>query len=264
MDPALLGKADTIKDDPDIIEGMIEHETRRLFQRMMLMNEEAIITGLSPRFFFEVLLRTARLDLEDQAYTVERSASQKILVFDTSEVVRFLNNKGILRYLAEMLTSFTRIESFTLPVRVRKGIWRRFRFNDMDTHSLARFCQTVDEEQRFGFYERIADLCLFTLGMFPEYVIMDYQYPFSDKTTPNTFRRLRRSAKEYEEQGRRFYELASEHRNAALLGIAEVLHQLHNNFNLAKKPLNYVSEHYIQFRKAKLFPYLSEGLKGKS
>jgi hypothetical protein len=194
VDPALLSKIDTIKDDPDIIEGMMEHEARRLFQRIMLMNEETITATITPRFLFDVLLRNARRDLEGQAYTVERTATQRIPVFDTPEVVRFLSNKVVLKYLADMLTSFTRIESFALPARVRRGVWRKIRFNDMDIDSLVRFCQAVDEE----------------------------------------------------------------HRDAILLDLAEVLQQLlHDKFNLAKKPLNYISEHFLQFRKEKLFPSLS-------
>ena len=119
--PALMSKIDTIKEDPEIIEGMMEHEAHRLFQRIMLMSEETITTTISPRFLFEILLRTARRELESQAYTVERTATQKIPVFDTPEVVNFLSNKVVLKYLADMLTSFTRIESFTLPVRVKEG-----------------------------------------------------------------------------------------------------------------------------------------------
>lgn len=257
VDPALLSKIDTIKNDPDIIEGMMEHEARRLLQRIMLMSEETITTTISPRFLFEILLRTARRELESQAYTVERTATQKIPVFDTPEVVNFLSNKVILKYLADMLTSFTRIESFTLPVRVRKGIWRKIRFNDMDIDSLVRFCQTVEEEHRFGFYKRIADLCLFILGMFPEYVTMDYRYSSSGEKGPKLFGWLRRSAEDYEEEGRRFYKLAGEHREATLLDLAEVLQQLHDKFNLAKKPLNYISEHFLRFRKERLFPSLS-------
>jgi len=257
VDPNLLSKIDTIKDAPDIIEGMMEHEARRLFQRIMLMSEETITTTISPRFLFEILLRTARRDLESQAYTVERTATQRIPVFDTPEVTRFLSNKMVLKYLADMLSSFTRIESFTIPVRVRKGVWRKIRFNDMDIDSLLRFCQTVDEEHRFGFYKRIADLCLFILGIFPEYVTMDYRYPSSGDPRPRLFGRLRQSAEDYEEEGRRFYKLAGEHRDATLLGLAEVLQQLHDKFNLAKKPLNYISDHFLQFRKGKLFPALS-------
>ena len=254
VDPALLSKIDTIKNDPDIIEGMMEQEAGRLFQRIMLIDDERITAKITPRFLFEVLLRTARRELENQAYTVERTVSQKIPIFDSPEVVRFLSNKAVLKYLADMLTSFTRIESFTLPVRVRKGIWRKIRFNDMDIDSLLRFCQATDEEHRFGFYKRIADLCLFILGMFPEYVITDFRYPSSGKARPKLFGRLRRSAEDYEEEGRRFYKLAGEHRDAAVLDLAEVLNQLHEKFYLAKKPLNLISERFLQFKKGKLFP----------
>jgi hypothetical protein len=221
------------------------------------MSEETITITITPRFLFEILLRAARRELENQAYTVERTATQKVPVFDTPEVVRFLSNKLVLKYLADMLNSFTRIESFTFPIRVRKGVWRKIRFNDMDIDSLLRLCQGIDEEHRFGFYRRIADLCIFILGMFPEYVTMDYRYPSSGEARPKLFGRLRRSAEDYEEEGRRFYKLAGEHRDAKILDLAEVMWQLYEKFNLAKKPLNYISEHFIRFRKAKLFPSLS-------
>ncbi len=256
-DPKLLNKIDTIKDDPDIIEGMMEHEAHRLFQRIMLMSEETVMTRISPRFLFEVLLRTARRELEGRAYTVERTATQKIPVFDTPEVVHLLSNKRILKYLADMLTSFTRIESFTLPIRVRKGVWHRVRFNDMDIDSLVRFCQAVDEEHRFGFYKRIADLCLFILGMFPECVSMESGYSTSGEARLKLFGRMRRSAEDYEEEGRRFYKLAGEHRDAALLDLAEVFQHLHDKFNLAQKSLNFISEHFLRFTKERLFPFPS-------
>jgi len=257
VNPRLLSKIDTIKNDREIIEGMMKDEARRLFQRIMLMKEETIMTKISPQFLFEVLLRTARMNLENHTYTMERTTTQKIPVFDTAEVVRFLDNTTALSYLANMLSSFTRIESFTLAVRVRNGIWRKIRFNDMDIDSLLRFCQSVDEEYRFGFYKRIADLCLFILGMFPEHVTMDYRYPSSGKARPKLFGKLRWSAEDYEEEGRRFYKLAGEHRDATILDLAEVMWQLYEKFNLAKKPLNYISEHFIQFRKGKLFSFPS-------
>ena len=116
-----------------------------------------------------------RKEFENQTYTVERTATQKIPVFDTPEVVRFLDNNLVLKYLADMLSSFTQIEGFTSPVRLRKGIWHKIRFNDMDIDSLVKFCEPVDEEHRFHFYKRIADLCLLILGMFPDYVATDYR-----------------------------------------------------------------------------------------
>ncbi len=256
--PDLLSKIGTIKDDPDIIEGMMEHESRRLFQRTMLMSEETITTAISPRFFFEILLRIARRDLEGQAYTVERTASQKIPVFDSPDVVRFLNNTVSLKYLADMLASFTRIESFTLPVRVRRAVWHKIRFNDMDIDSLLRFCEALDEEHRFSFYKRIADLCLFILGMFPEYAAPDFRYSLSSEVRTPIIRRLKRSAGDYEEEGRRFYKLAGEHKDARVAELADVLWQLNEKFNLAKKPLNYISDNYLKFSKGKFFSTLTD------
>jgi len=251
--PALLSKADTIKGDPAIVEGMMEHESRRLFERIMLMSRATMTTAVSPRFLFEVLLRTARGDLASRSYTVERTTGQKIPVFDTPEVVRFLDGESVLKYLADMLTSFNRVESFTVPVRVRKGVWRRVRFNDMDVDSLISFCQAVDEDRRFAYYKRIADVCLFILGMFPEYVAGEYHSSPADDTRPRMFGRLARTAGDYEEEGKRFYRLAGQHPDAIRIGMTDVLCQLNDNFNLAKKPLNYISEHFIQLSKATLF-----------
>lgn len=252
--PSLLSKIDTIKNDPDIIEGIMEHEASRLVQRIMAESEETVLASLTPRFLFEILLRHTRRELESRAYTIERTASQKIPVFDTKEVIGFLSDNTVLKYLADMLSSFTRVESFILPIRVRKGVWRKFRFSDMDFNSLQKLCQVLPEEHRFGFYKRIADLCLFVVGIFPEYVTFDYSYAASGQMRPRLLGRFRWSAEEYEEEGRRFYRLASEHRDAVVLDLVKPLQQLHQRFNLAKKPLNYVSEHYLRLRKQRLFP----------
>jgi hypothetical protein len=253
VDPRLVNRIDTIKNDPVIVEGMLEHEAGKLFQRITTIGEEGIMTRITPRFLFEILLRQALRDLESQSYTVERTATRKIPVFDATEVAQFLGKKEVLRYLADMLASFTRTESFTLPVRVRKGIWRKIRFSDMDIDSLARLCKTVDEEQRFGFYKRIADLCLFILGMFPEYATSSFHYSLNGKVRPGLFGRRKKSAEDYEEEGRRFYRLAGEHKNARTLELDEVFCQLNEKFNLAKKPLNHISENMLWFRKQKLF-----------
>ena len=68
---------------------------------------------------------------------------------------------------------------------------------------------------------------------------------------------MRKTAQDYEEEGRRFYRLAGEHNTARVLELAKVLGQLHEKFYLAKKPLNYVSGNLLRFKKQKLFPRLS-------
>ncbi|MDY6916815.1 MAG: hypothetical protein SVP26_02545 [Chloroflexota bacterium] len=254
VEPRLEGKLDAIKSDPTIVEAMLDHETGRLFERIMLMGDEAILARISPRLLFEVLLREALRQLESQSYTVERTASQRIAVFDTKDVVEFLTERRMLDYLADMLVSFTRVESFTVPVRVRKGVWRKVRFSDMDVDSLVSLCEAADEGQRFGYYKRIADLCLFILGMFPEYAGLDPDCSPEGEARPALTRRLRRSAADFEEEGRRFYRLAGEDRGARMLDLTGVLWRLHHEFHLAKKPLNYISDNFLQFKKQQLFP----------
>ena len=238
-----------IREDEDFRKGLIGDE--KLFKRVMA--DEEIILRISPLLYFEILFRKALKELGKASYTVERAGTQTIAVFDTKEVVGLLARQPVLDYLADMLSSFTRIESYVIPVRVRAGVWRRIRFNDMDIDSLSKFCEVVDEEYRFGFYKRIADVCLFILGIFPEYAQFDCRYPFSGELRPKIAGMVRRGVEEYEEEGKKFYKLAGEHPSARILELSEVFWLLHENFNAAKKPLNFISEHYLHYKKHKLF-----------
>jgi hypothetical protein len=238
-----------IKDDESFVEAMVRDE--ELFDRVM--GDEEILVKISPKLFFAVLLERIRRDLEKETYTVERRHLQRIAVFDSDKVVDLLGRKQIRDYLAEMLASFTRIESFTLPVRVREGIWRKYRFNDLNVDSLIRYCQAIDEEHRFRFYKRIADVCLFFAGVFPEYIEARYRYPLSGKIRPRVMGQSRRSIEDYEEEGKAFYERAAEHQVARAQNLDEVLSTLSENFTLAEKPLAFMSDHYLWFRKHQLF-----------
>lgn len=251
VNPRLLDKLAVIRDDPLFIDKMLDEASEKLYQRITVLSEEVILTQISPLFLFGILLRKASREIGNKTYIMERTASQRIPVFDTKEVAGFLQNKEILKYLAEMLNSFTRTESYTVRMRVRKGIWRKARFSDMDLNSLLRLCQSVDEARRFSYYKRIADLCLFTLGMFPEYSAssLDYLSPHA-RPVPGRQGRFHN----YEEEGRRFYKLAAQHTDAKILGLEEVFTQLYEKFTLAKRPLNYISDNYMLFRKQKLFP----------
>ena len=239
-----------IVEDDDFRKGLVGHE--KVFRK--IVSDDEIFLKVSPTLYFEVLLRKALAELEKASHTFERAGTQAIPVFDTKEVVDLLARQPVLDYLVDMLASFTRIESYVIPVRVRKGIWRKTRFNDMDVDSLARMCEVVDEEQKFSFYKRIADVCLFVLGIFPEYAYFDYRYPSSGQLRPPVAGRLRRSAGDYEEEGRRFYKLAAEHQSARILDLSEVFWLLHGEFNVARKPLSFIAERYLDYKKHKLFP----------
>ena len=70
IDPRLLTKIDTIKNDPVIIERMLSQEADKLFRRIMVMGEGSVLASISSTFFFEVLLRKALIDLGTRSYTI--------------------------------------------------------------------------------------------------------------------------------------------------------------------------------------------------
>jgi len=218
-----------------------------------LMDDDELFLKISPTLFFEILLRKAVNDLEGVGYTVERSSTMRIPIFDTKDVVELLTKESLLIYLADMLSSFTKIESYTISFRVRKGVWKKIRFNDLDIFSLMSFCEAVEDDYRLGFYKRIGDICLFILGIFPDYAERDYRYPFSGQVRPQTRRKTRISPEDYEKEGRRFYKLAAEHQSAKELDLSEVFWALHGNFQKAKKPLNFIAEHYLQYKRHDFF-----------
>jgi len=223
----------------------------KVFNRVI--NDDELFLKISPILFFEILLRKVVKELEGTSYTLEKSSAMKIPVFDSKDVVELLTKESLLIYLADMLSSFTKIESYTISVSVRKGIWKKFRFNDLDIHSLMGLCEVVEDEYRFGFYKRIADICLFILGIFPDYAEQDYRYPFSEKLRPQIRGKVRISPEQYQEEGRKFYKLAAEHQSAKELDLSEIFWTLHGNFERAKKPLNFIAEHYFHHKRHNFF-----------
>ena len=248
----LVGEAVPDAQDPERLMRLVREDEQfrqalvgddRVFRQVA--EDEEILVRISPALYFEVLLRRAAKDLETATHTVERAGSQSIPVFDTDEVVELLSQPGVLLYLSEMLASFTRVSSQVTSVRVRRGIRRRVRHNDMDIDSLIGRLGSAGEEQRFGLYRRIADVCLFLSGVFPAYARADNRYP-SGALRPAVTGRSRRSPEDYEREGRRFYGLASEHPLARSLRLSGVLGVLRLRFNSARKPLEFIAANYMR------------------
>jgi hypothetical protein len=238
-----------IEVDGDFRDAFIDDD--RTFRKVVA--DRDVFLRISPRLYFEVLLRKTRRELESATHTIEKGGTQKVAVFDTKDVVDLLSRQAVLVYLSDMLSSFARIESYTFHYRIREGIWRKLRFNDLDVDSLIGLCASVEEEHRLGFYKRIADICLFTLGVFPEHVRYSWRYPASGEPRPAGNRRLRRSVGDYLEEGRKFYKLAADHPATASLEVSQVFRLLHENFLTARKPLAFIAENYIRQHKGSLF-----------
>ena len=241
--------AERLTRDETQLEAMLDEN--RLFQR--LMREEDVLIHISPWLFFTVLLRRARRDLEQEAFTIEQRGRQKVVLFDADHVVQLLAQEPVRDYLATMLTSFTRVENVTVLAEQRPGVWRAYRTNELNVEGMMRYSQTLDEAFRFAPYKRIGDVCLFLTGMFPEYINGRYRYPLSGQLRPRMRGRLVQKAEDYEAYGQAFYRMAAEHEVASREGLADVLITLSEDFILAEKPLAFIANRYLQFSRHTLF-----------
>ncbi len=237
--------AGLIRQDPDFRKALVGDE--KVLEAVL--NDEEAFLKIGPALFFEVLLRGSSRELETAAYTVERSGRDSIPIFDTPEVTDLMGRGGVIEYLAHMLASFTRIQSYVVPVRVRPGVRRRIRYNDMDVDSLIALCAKAGEHERFAFYKRIADVCLFTSGVFPGHAGLHAQAARQGRGRMRT----RRTIEDYETEGRRFYRLAEEHPAARLMELAGVFALLRENFTSARKPLTFIASHYLHSKRHHLF-----------
>jgi hypothetical protein len=238
-----------LQEDEPLLEAMLQDN--RLFRQMM--SDETIQLTVSPEFFFKVLLLRARRDLAEELYTIERRNLQKVVLFDANRVVDLMDQPGVCAYLATMLASFTRINSVMIPIRIRPGIWGRYRINDLDVDSLLRYAQIVEEEHRYGIYKRIGDACLFLTGIFPEFIGAQQRYPHSGHPRPRLRSSMIHSLEDYEVYGRTFYRLAGKHQMARTQAQDDLLLTMSEQFVLAEKPLVFLSQHYLSMRKHQLF-----------
>jgi hypothetical protein len=240
---------DLLAGDSAMIGSMLDDE--RLFRRVMA--DEEVLVHASPWLFFTVLLRRGRRELERESFTVEERARQKIVLFDVDRVSELLADDAVLDYLAAMLASFTRIEIVTVRYRVREGLWRRFRVSELDVDGMVRYAQSVEAPRRYAAYRRVGDVCLFTSGMFPEYIEARRRYPASGQARPGARGRFCVTLEDHERHGRAFYRLAAEEDAARGEGLSAVLSALSEGFVLAEKPLRFLSNRYLQFSKHRLF-----------
>lgn len=248
LSPQLIDRIDIIKEDEEILMGMLEDD--RLFSRVI--DDDEIMLKISPKLFFTILMVKARKDLNREYYTFERDRYHRIPIFDIEVVRDLINQDLVFEYLIDMLVSFTRTESQTIyyVVKGRRGL-RRLKFSDIDVFDMLHLAELVDEDARFPIYKRIGDICLWTLGIFPEYVM---PRSFTGRVSPPRIGfKYRMSFEEYEELGKTFYKIASNSYSAKVFGLDKPLSILSEQFTIAEKPLNLISERYLTFKKDKWF-----------
>ena len=234
----------TLREDEEILEAMLLDDKLLGFLR----DNPDFIIQVSPRLFFTVLINRVRHDLMHRSYTVERDERHPVVVFDSDEVAGFLDQSDMRSYLADMLTSFIRINTLIIPVRVGKGIWRKLRISDFDVDSLINYSQSLEESRRFFAYKRIADVCLFMAGVFS-----DYLRGSLDGALRRRLPASGRGREGYEREGRHFYRAAAGQKTARLQDMDRVLSDLSEDFGLAVKSLAFLADNYLGLTGEQMF-----------
>src|SRR3984957_13237387 len=155
---------------------------------------------------FSVLLRRLRRELQNEAYVLDVDTNGKRFpVFEGPAVANMLSDKQTRDCLAEMLASFARTNSGNIYWKER-GTWHKRRFSDIDLDDMVELARIVDPEMRPALYKRIADIALFLSGIFPEHSAHVAGFR-------KTMFSAKRTLKEYEQAGKRFYQVAARERD---------------------------------------------------
>jgi hypothetical protein len=80
-----------------------------------------------------------------------------------------------------------------------------------------------------------------------------FSYPSSGEIRPQVHGNIGLSPEDYHQEGQKFYRLAAEHPSAQELDISDVFWDLHANFQMVKKPLNFIAEHYLHYQRHQFF-----------
>lgn len=237
-----------IKGKADLIDIMLDDE--RLFRAAMA--EDNIFLKLSPFLLFTILLRKVHRDLKETTFTIEPvGRKERLPVFDAPQVAELLGDKDVCTYLADMLSSFTKVGTTTLYFKNGPTLSKRI-FNDTDLEDVIDLSNILPEDSRFSLYKRAADICLFLTGIFPDYI-------FSREEEGNSLLKNKEAGgnqsdlEAYEKQGQMFYRQAASHKTAKAVGLDRVLLILSEKFVLARKPLTMIADRYMGAKRDQWF-----------
>jgi hypothetical protein len=131
--------------------------------------DEAPVSLASPFLVFSVAVHGIAGDLASATLTNEWLGPRtRLPVFDAPKVREFIDDAERRLYLAQLLSSFTRVAGWTQWTHTSRG-WQRNRFSELDPVQLAQFATMVSVAERPGVWLRLGDLSLFLTGVFPDH-----------------------------------------------------------------------------------------------
>ena len=209
--------------------------------------------NVSPFLAFAVAVHRATLELASMTYVPESSgARQRVPLFDTPQLRDFLDSLRRRVFLAELLTSFTKVASGRYVVRTRRGLRMR-RYSELDLVRMASLADAAPDAERPGIYRRLGDLALFLAGVFPDYVQRHALGPV-DATRVLRAARIAHGERDqlmstpaielFEYLGARWYRQAGELAPLRTEQI-EVVMDVADRYRQARRVLNVVAERYL-------------------
>ena len=258
--PDMAGQADgatALRQQPEQIEALLG----RPEVTEAVLGPDATDGGLyalSPFLVFAAAVSRTVADLGAASYVVEwLGPRRRAPIFDVSGLQDFLAVGWRRLFLAELLTSYTRVASGSVVVATRRGM-RRQRFSELDPVRLAGLLEVVSDAERPGIYRRLGDLALFLVGVFPDHTAL---HGISAVEESRLLRagRIRQPVERtavpgfgdahavdlFEELGRRWYRLAHDLVPAPVPATVDVLSELAERFSDARRILNVVTDRYL-------------------
>jgi hypothetical protein len=148
------------------IVGAMEHPA---VHEAVFASTDAPVSSASPFLVFTVAVHGVADGLAHATLTNEWLGPRtRLPVFDAPTIREFLDDAERRLYLAQLLTSFTRVAGWTRWTLTNRG-WRRSHFSELDPVQLAHFATVVSEAERPGVWRRLGDLSLFLTGVFPDH-----------------------------------------------------------------------------------------------
>ena len=225
------------------------------------------LESITPLLVFAVMVHRAATDIGGHSHVPERVGSRLLVpVFDGDRLAAFATDPAARLLLIELLGSYTRVASGP-QWELSRGRWRRRRFSEMNPAHLARLAADLPFEDRAGPYRRLGDLALFLNGVFPDHAARTTLSPIDlDRilrslpahTRPDVNALLHHNQIDaagplLAALGPRWYRLA-----ATLVPIPSMrtqLADLADQFELARRFLNFVTDRYLWNRRDRLFPW---------
>ena len=256
---------------PDVVETLLAAPAtyRAVFEPSGAREDRLV--GLSPFLAFAVAIHRSHAELAELAYVQEWTGPrQRVPVFVTDELRSFTEDPDHRLFLAELLTSYTRVVGGTITVR-RHGVIHRQRFSDLDLTSLAALLSLVADESRAGLYRRLGDLALLLTGVFPDHTAAQRFAPIEVERLARALdgsdvsggrERLldalatRGAVGLLEQLGQQWYRLALERASVPTMSV-QVLASVGDHFVDARRVLNHLTDQHLFPFRARWFPAAS-------